>query len=61
MKKITKDDILKKAMAKKNRMKVTFSLDPDCYERFQKECEKAKAPMSRVLEAFMNDFVKGDN
>lgn len=60
MKKIDKVKIVKSALVKKNRIQATFTLDEDVYKKFQNECEKLHAPMSRVLEAFMVDFIKGE-
>lgn len=61
MKKTTKDGLIKRAQVKDIRVKATFTLDADTYSKFQAECEKSKVAMSRVLEAFMSDFIKGDN
>ena len=38
------------------RVKVSFTLDSDIFEKFKAKCEKNDAAMSRVLEELMKQF-----
>lgn len=60
MKKANKNKIIEDAQKRDLRVRANFTLDEVVYTKFQKECEKNNVPMSRVLEAFMVDFVKGE-
>ena len=60
MKRTVKNSLVKKALEKELRVTATFTLDGEVYAKFKAECEKSKVAMSRVLEAFMADFIKGE-